>query len=136
MVRLQDVEPGDDRLYGDAQRREALAVLQHVASQPLRRGVQAGRRRLRGRDRVRLPVWILAQTALTGSSAFAVQGLYDTAAKQASYAASVGSSGASIAMGGPPVALDTPGGITVFEVNLSATIAVAPAAYRNPRRFT
>jgi len=77
------------------------------------------------RDRVRIPVWILAQAALTGSSAFAVQGLYDSVEKRAGYAASVGSSGASIAMSGPPVALDSLGGITVFEVNTTATITVA-----------
>jgi ABC-2 type transport system permease protein len=77
------------------------------------------------RDRVRLPVWVLAQVALTGSSAFAVQGFYDTVEKRAGYAASVGSSGASIAMSGPPVALDELGGITVFEVNLTATVMVA-----------
>lgn len=77
------------------------------------------------RDRVRLPVWVLAQVALTGSSAFAVQGLYDSVEKREGYAASVGSSGASIAMSGPPVALDSLGGITVFEVNTTATLTVA-----------
>ena len=77
------------------------------------------------RDRVRLPVWLGALVGLTGYSAAAVQGLYDTPQAQASYAATVGSSGATIAMTGPPTALDTAGGITVFEVEPTALIGVA-----------
>ena len=53
---------------------------------------------------------------LVGVSAVGVQGLYGTPQARATYAATVGTSGASIAMSGPPVALDTIGGITVFEV--------------------
>ena len=45
--------------------------------------------------------------------------------RRATYAATVGTSGASIAMSGPPVALDTIGGITVFEVATTAVIGVA-----------
>ena len=64
------------------------------------------------RDRIRLPVWIFALVGLTGYSAAAVQALYDTPAEQANYAATVGTSAASIAMTGPPTALDTIGGIS------------------------
>lgn len=77
------------------------------------------------RDRVRLPVWVLALVGLTGYSAAAVQGLYDTPQAMATYAATIGSSGASIAMTGPPTALDTIGGITVFEVTPTALIGIA-----------
>ena len=77
------------------------------------------------RDRRRLPVWWLAQVGLVGVSAVSVQSLYDTPQERATYAATVGTSGASISMSGPPVALDTIGGITVFEVATTAVIGVA-----------
>lgn len=77
------------------------------------------------RDRVRLPVWVLALVGLVGSSAAAVQGIYGTSAARATYESTVGGSGASIAMSGPPVALDTAGGITVFEVAFTAVVGIA-----------
>jgi len=77
------------------------------------------------RDRVRLPVWIGSLVGLTGYSVAAVQGLYDTPQAQATYAATVGTSGATIAMTGPPTALHTIGGITVFEVEPTAIIGIA-----------
>jgi ABC-2 type transport system permease protein len=77
------------------------------------------------RDRLRLPIWWLSLVGLVGASAGGVQGLYDTPEARATYAATVGTSGASIAMSGPPTALDTIGGITVFEVTATAMIGVA-----------
>lgn len=77
------------------------------------------------RDRVRLPIWLLAIIGITYASAAAVASTYDTAAKIASYGNNVGSSPAGIAMGGPPVALDTQGGILVYETALTAFIGVA-----------
>jgi ABC-2 type transport system permease protein len=77
------------------------------------------------RDRLRLPIWLLAIIGLVYVSAGAVQGLYDTPEAQATYARTVGNSGASIAMNGPPVALDTIGGITVFEVSATAIVGTA-----------
>ena len=77
------------------------------------------------RDRIRLPIWIGSLVGLTGYSAVAVQSVYDTPQAQATYAATVGTSGATIAMTGPPTALDTIGGITVFEVEPTAIIGVA-----------
>lgn len=77
------------------------------------------------RDRIRLPVWIGAILALVYLSAQAVQGLYSSPAELAAYDSTVGQSPASIAMSGPPTALRTIGGVTVFEVNTSAIIAVA-----------
>lgn len=89
------------------------------------RGTGALVRLILRRDRIRLPVWILALVAVVGSSAAAVQGLYATEEARAGYAATVGSSGASIAMSGPPTALDTAGGITVFEVATTAILGIA-----------
>ncbi len=77
------------------------------------------------RDRLRLPVWLVAQIGLVGFSAAAVQGVYGTPEAQAGYARTVGSSTATVAMNGPPTAVDTLGGITVFEVTFTALVGVA-----------
>lgn len=77
------------------------------------------------RDRIRLPVWIFAQFGLTYASAAAVRDVYGTAAQQQAYARTIGSSAASIAFSGPPVGLDTIGGITANEVNQSAILVVS-----------
>lgn len=77
------------------------------------------------RDRIRLPVWVGAILGLVYASGGAVQGIYGTPEAAASYQASVGTSAAAIAMSGPPVALDTVAGITVFEINATAIIATA-----------
>ncbi|HSV40199.1 MAG TPA: polyketide antibiotic transporter [Nocardioidaceae bacterium] len=77
------------------------------------------------RDRVRLPVWLASLTGLMGVSAAAVQGLYDTPAERLAYERTTGSSGAAIALSGPPTALDTLGGITVFEVSQVSIIGIS-----------
>ncbi|HEX4977111.1 MAG TPA: hypothetical protein VFV40_04520 [Nocardioides sp.] len=77
------------------------------------------------RDRIRLTIWLLALVGITYASAAAVASTYDTPQKIASYGNNVGSSPAGIAMGGPPVALDTQGGILVYETALTAFIGVA-----------
>lgn len=75
-------------------------------------------------DRVRLPLWILAVLGIVLASASAVQGLYDTPQARAGYALTA-QSPAAIVLSGPPEALDTVGGITVFEINLTAALGVA-----------
>jgi ABC-2 type transport system permease protein len=77
------------------------------------------------RDRIRLPVWIVAILGLVYASASAVQGIYSTQAELDAYARTMGNSPGAIAFSGPPIALNTTGGVTVFEVNQSAMIAVA-----------
>lgn len=77
------------------------------------------------RDRVRLPIWVLAIVGLVYFSAAAVQDVYRTPEAQASYARTVGTSAASVAMAGPPTAVDTLGGITVFEVALTVVVGVS-----------
>lgn len=77
------------------------------------------------RDRIRLPVWVLGIVAVVHFSADAVQGLYATPEQLAAYSQTVGSSPAAIVMSGPPTAVDTIGGVVVFEVNLTAIVAVA-----------
>ena len=77
------------------------------------------------RDRIRLPVWLLSIIGITYFSAAAVSTTYDTPAEITSYGANIGSSAAGIAMGGPPVALDTQGGILVYETAMTALVGVA-----------
>ena len=77
------------------------------------------------RDRVYLPVWILAITVVTYLSAAAVRRTYDTPVEVASYAVNVGGSPASVAIGGPPVALTQIGGILIYETSLTALLGVA-----------
>ncbi|MGL4176692.1 MAG: ABC transporter permease [Dermatophilaceae bacterium] len=77
------------------------------------------------RDRVRLPLWVLGLTGLTAVSAGAVQDLYATPDQVASYASTVGSSAVQHLVNGTPVALDTLGGITSYEVTATAGVVVA-----------
>jgi ABC-2 type transport system permease protein len=77
------------------------------------------------KDRIRLPVWVGAIVGLVAVSTGSVKGLYDTPEAQASYAATVGTSTATVAMNGPPTALDTIGGISVYENSLTAIVGVA-----------
>lgn len=77
------------------------------------------------RDRVRLPIWVLALFAITFLSAAAVADTYDTQLKIDSYAENVGGSPASIALAGPPIALTTIQGIVVYETSLTLLLGVA-----------
>lgn len=77
------------------------------------------------RDRVRLPVWILSLVGITYFSAAAVASTYDSPVEIQSYGANLGTSPATIAMAGPPVALDTIGGILVYETSLTVLLGVA-----------
>lgn len=76
-------------------------------------------------DRIRLPLWVLALVGLVYGSAGAVASTYATPEEIQGYASTMGTSPAAIAMAGPPVALDTVGGILVNETQLTAFIGVA-----------
>ncbi|RYU12695.1 ABC transporter permease [Nocardioides iriomotensis] len=88
------------------------------------------------RDRIRLTVWVLALVGITAASAAGVASTYDTAVKIASYQRNIGSSPASVAMAGPPVALDTIQGIIVYETSLTVLIGVAIMAAMTAVRHT
>jgi putative exporter of polyketide antibiotics len=77
------------------------------------------------RDRIRLPIWVLGIVGIVGVSANAVQGVYATPHDREIYADTIGNSAGSVAMGGPPVALRTMGGVTVFETSSTAILAIA-----------
>jgi ABC-2 type transport system permease protein len=88
------------------------------------------------RDRVFLPVWMLAIVVVTYASAAAVRRTYDTPVEIASYAVNIGGSPASIAMAGPPVALTQIGGILIYETSLTALLGVALMAVFSVIRHT
>jgi ABC-2 type transport system permease protein len=77
------------------------------------------------RDRIRLPVWLVAIVGLVYASAAAVSQAYVTPEQIQAYASSVGGSPTAVAMAGPPFALDTVAGILVYETSLTALLGVA-----------
>lgn len=88
------------------------------------------------RDRVYLPVWVLSIVTVTWLSAAAVRRTYNTPVEIASYAVNVGGSPASVALGGPPVALNEIGGILIYETSLTALLGVALMAIFTVVRHT
>lgn len=77
------------------------------------------------RDRVRLPVWIVAIVGLLMSSVLSVTALYGTAAARESYTSAVGGNPAGVVMGGPGYGLPSLGAVVVFEVSVVGYVAVA-----------
>jgi len=77
------------------------------------------------RDRIRIPLWILAIAAVIVGSAASVTEVYSTQSELDAYAASVGENPAVIAMNGPPYGLDTIGGVVVYETSLIGVVGIA-----------
>ena len=88
------------------------------------------------RDRVYLPVWILTLVVVVYVSLGAVRDIYSTPSAIAAYAATVGGSPASIALAGPPFAMDQIGGILIYETSLTALLGVALMAVFTVVRHT
>src|SRR5688572_4484933 len=76
------------------------------------------------RDRIQLPLWIVGLGGMVAWSALAVPTVYDTPAKVAGYAATVGASPVSYLMSGRQAAIDTIGGITANEISQVAQLGV------------
>lgn len=76
------------------------------------------------RDRVRLPIWIVAITALVGATASAIVGLYETPEEIAGYA-STADSPATRLLSGRSEGLDNTGAITAYEISVSGLIALS-----------
>ena len=76
------------------------------------------------RDRVRLPVWVLAMTLLTYSSGSAMATTFPTQASIDSYASSLATSPSVVFLAGPPVALDTLAGIVLNKVSFLGLVGV------------
>jgi ABC-2 type transport system permease protein len=88
------------------------------------------------RDRVRLPVWITAGTAMVALQSVSSQSLYDSAAELAAYRASVGTNAVTIALAGPPVGLDTVAGAVAFEISATVMLIAALMAMFTVTRHT
>lgn len=76
------------------------------------------------RDRVRLPVWVLAIVGLLMSSIASVTSLYTTELERQTYAAAVGDNPVAVIMGGPGAGLPSIGGIVVFEISIVGYVAL------------
>ena len=88
------------------------------------------------RDRLRLPVWVLALVGITGASASAVATAYPNQRAIDAYADSLGSSPAAVAMAAPPVALHTHAGVVVYETVFTAMVGVSLMAIFLATRHT
>lgn len=88
------------------------------------------------RDRVFLPVWVVSLVGIVYVSLRAVHGLYDTPEAIAAYANTVASSPASVALVGPPFAMDQIGGILIYETSSTALLGVALMAVFTVVRHT
>ena len=87
-------------------------------------------------DRVRLPVWVTVLVWLMWMSVVAVKHNYPTHEDLVTYQQALSSSTASIMMGGPPIALDTYGGICLYETNLVMVIGIGLMAVLLMTRHT
>ena len=76
------------------------------------------------RDRLRLPLWILAITALTATSGNAMGATFNTQASIDGYATSLATSPAAIFLAGPPVGLHTLAGIVLNKVSFLGLVGV------------
>lgn len=88
------------------------------------------------RDRVVLPVWLLALSGLTYYAGNAMGIAFPTQSSIDAYAASAVDSPALIAMSGPPIALDTLGGIVLTKVWMMTLLGVSLMAIFTVVRHT
>lgn len=87
-------------------------------------GTSAMSRLLLRRDRIRLPLWVLAIVVLLLSSVASITSLYGTSAEREAYASAVGDNPVAVIMGGPGAGLPSLGGIVVFEISVVGYLAV------------
>lgn len=88
------------------------------------------------RDRIRMPVWVVAIVGLVVLSAVSVMDLYPTRQSLAEFAAIAEGNAAVIALNGRPVGLDTIGGRVAFEVIVFFSAATALMALLQAVRHT
>ncbi len=88
------------------------------------------------RDRLRIPVWVLAIAGITAVSGAAVEGLYPDQAQIDAYANLVASSPMTVAFAGPPIGLNTVAGIIVYETSFTAIVGIALMAITMTSRHT
>ncbi|MGH3509780.1 MAG: ABC transporter permease, partial [Nocardioidaceae bacterium] len=88
------------------------------------------------RDRVWLPIWVLAITAITLVSGRGMAATFGTQRSIDSYAASIEGSAAAIAMTGPPIGLHTLAGVVINKVATVALVGVCLMAIFEVVRHT
>ncbi|MFE0423889.1 ABC transporter permease [Streptomyces sp. NPDC058953] len=76
------------------------------------------------RDRIMIPVWVLLLSLVVVSGSGTIEGLYDTAAKRAEFAASMSTNGSLRALYGP-VFSDSVGGLVAWRFGASAAVLAA-----------
>ncbi len=76
-------------------------------------------------DRLRLPVWVVALTALTYASGNAMRTTFPTQASIDAYAGSLAASPAATFLAGPPIALDTLPGIVMSKVAFIGIVGIS-----------
>lgn len=76
------------------------------------------------RDRVRLPIWVVAITSLVAATAGAIVGLYETPQEIAGYATTADSAATRL-LSGRPDGLDNTGAITAYEISATGLIAIS-----------
>ncbi len=89
------------------------------------RGTGALLRLAARRDRITLPVWLAALTAMAASSVASVADLYPSYASRLQFAAGAGSNPATIALYGPSSDLATLGGLSTWKLGALGAAAVA-----------
>jgi len=88
------------------------------------------------RDRIRIPVWVVALSGLTYATAVSEEGLFETQAAIDAYAALAENSPVTVAFAGPPIGLNTIAGIVVYEMSLMAILGVSLMAILMMSRHT
>jgi len=88
------------------------------------------------RDRVRLPIWVLAGAVLMATQSSSNQRFYRTPESLVAYRASAGSNAASIAFSGPPVGLDNVAGTIAFEISSPLVLLAVLMAMFTTARHT
>lgn len=88
------------------------------------------------RDRIVLPVWILAVVALTASTASAFEGLYDTTTGRLQFAATIESGPVFRALAGRVFDGSTTGGLTAWRLGGLAAVMLALMSVFNVVRHT
>ncbi|MFI9387527.1 ABC transporter permease [Kutzneria sp. NPDC052558] len=88
------------------------------------------------RERIALPVWILAVTGIVAATASSFAGLYPTVQSRQEFAASIVGNPSVLALSGPAQGLDTIGGMTEWKYGAVACVLVGLMAVFTTVRHT
>jgi ABC-2 type transport system permease protein len=88
------------------------------------------------RERIQLPVWILAITGIVAATAASFAQLYPTVQSRVEFAASIANNPSVLALSGPAQGLDTVGGMTEWKYGAVACVLVGLMAVFTTVRHT